>query len=200
MRIAPKTPAKGRTPVFVRRLIESLDEAGVAPATRDKITAGHERLKTGAKPVQKAEWYRGVIQRMDRLLDEQARVRARELCACSLTPFRLKPMARMRKTHPKLDDFLAAVQESRLMGAEVRRQGKKVHIRFGTPWCVCHAIRASRKPVSTTYCHCCKGHLAGLLEAAFGESVKMDVVETHISGGKDCRFVFYPSRKMLAVT
>jgi len=38
------------------------------------------------------------------------------------------------------------------------------------------------------------------LSAAFGEPVKMDVVETHISGGKDCRFVFHPTGQMLRAT
>jgi len=28
----------------------------------------------------------------------------------------------------------------------------------------------------------------------------MDVVETQISGGKDCRFVFHPTRPMLRAT
>ncbi len=137
---------------------------------------------------------------MDELLDKKTRIHAREMCACGLTPFRLKPMASMRNANPRFDDFLAAVQKSRLMGAEVKRRRDKVHFRFGTTSCVCHAIRASREPVSITYCHCCKGHLMGLLAAAFGEPVKMDVVATHISGGKDCRFVFHPTRLMLRST
>jgi hypothetical protein len=196
--------SKGRrkqtVPVFLRRLAEALDETGVSAKTRGRIMAGSERIRTGAKPEQKADWYRGAVERMDRLLDRQTRIRVRERCACSLTPFRLKPMKRMHDANPKLDVFLAAVQKSGLMGTEVKRRGNKVHIRFGTSWCVCHAIRASKEPVSITYCHCCKGHLMGLLEAAFGEPVKMDVIETHISGGKDCRFVFYPTRQMLRPT
>ncbi len=162
--------------------------------------AGCERLRTGAKPEQKADWYRVAIQQMDKLLDKTTRIRVREMCACSLTPFRLRPMKRLHDANPNLDDFLAAVQKSQLMGAEVKCRGNKVHIRFGTSSCVCHAIRASKEPVSITYCHCCKGHLMGLLAAAFGEPVKMDIVETHISGGKDCCFVFHPTRQMLCST
>jgi len=199
VKAAPKTRKAG-LPVYVRRLRESLSDAGVPPETSRLIMAGCERLRSGATPEQKATWYRGATKRMDELLDEGTRIRAREMCACSLTPFRLKPMERLRKANPKLDDFLAAVQKSRLMGAEVKRRRNKVHIRFGTQWCVCHAIRASKEPVSVTYCHCCKGHLMGLLQAAFGEPVKMDIIETHISGGKDCRFAFYPTRQMLRPT
>ena len=187
-------------PVNVRRLRDSLRDAGVPPATSKLIMAGCERLRSGATPEQKAKWYRGAIQKMDKLLDKATKIRVREMCACSLTPFRLKPMARLRKANSDFDDFLAAVQKSRLMGAEVKRTGKEVRIRFGTSSCVCHAIRASKEPVSITYCYCCKGHLMGLLPAAFGEPVRMDVVETHISGGNDCRFVFYPTRSMLRAT
>lgn len=186
--------------MYVRRLRDSLRQAGVSSEASRQILAGCERLRSGAKPEQKAEWYRGAIQQMDKLLDETTRIRVPEKCACSLTPFRLKPMARLRRAHPNLDVLLAAVQKSRLMGADVKRRGSKVHIRFGTSSCVCHAIRASKEPVSITYCHCCKGHLMGLLEAAFGEPVRMDVIETHISGGKDCRFVFHPTRAMLRAT
>ncbi len=200
MRSVHRRRKTAKSPVFVRRLAEALEEAGVPAKTRGRIMAGSERLRTGAKPELKADWYRGAIERMDSLLERMTRIRVREMCACSLTPFRLKPMQRLRDANPKLDDFLVAVQKSRLMGAEVKRRGNKVRIRFGTQWCVCHAIRASKEPVSITYCHCCKGHLMGLLQAAFGEPVKMDVVETHISGGKDCRFVFYPTRQMLRAT
>ena len=199
MKAVPKTRKAG-LPVYVRRLRDSLGEAGVPPATSRLIMAGCERMRTGATPEQKATWYRGAIQQMDKLLDKRTRIRAREMCACSLTPFRLQPMKRLHDANPNLDDFLAAVQKSRLMGAEVKRRGNKVHIGFGTQWCVCHAIRASKEPVSVTYCHCCKGHLMGLLQAAFGEPVRMDIIETHISGGKDCRFVFYPTRQMLRAT
>jgi hypothetical protein len=189
-----------RQPVFLRRLADALDEVGVPAKTRDQVMAGSERIRAGATPEQKATWCRGAIKQMDELLDKRTRIRVREMCACCLTPFRLRPMKRMRDANPKLDDFLAAVQKSGLMGAEVRRRGSKVHISFGTQWCVCHAIRASKVPVSVTYCHCCKGHLMGLLAAAFGEQVKMDIIETHISGGKDCRFVFHPTRQMLRPT
>jgi hypothetical protein len=176
-------------PVFVRRLAQSLTDVGVDRVTRREIMAGHEYIRAGASPELKARWYRGVIERMDALLEPAKRFRARELCACSRTAWRLDRMKRLGRAHQDWDALSAAVQKSGLMGAEVRRTGRRVLVRFGVPACVCHSIRASTEPVSITYCHCCKGHLMALFEAALGRVVRMDVVESHVSGGSDCRFV-----------
>lgn len=186
------SPRKKGIQPFVRRLRASLAGNGLSPAAIAQIMAGSDAMVTGVTPEAKARWNQGAIQRMDRLLDRQTRIRVREGCACSLTPWRLGRMRKIRRGNPDFDDFVAAVQESGLMGAGVKRTGKRVLVRFGTGGCVCHAIRAAGQPVSITYCQCCKGHLMGLLEAALGGPVRMDIVESHISGGRDCRFVFYP--------
>ncbi|MBM3314870.1 hypothetical protein FJY71_03390 [candidate division WOR-3 bacterium] len=174
--------------MFVRRLAQSLNDVGVDPAMRRRIMAGSGRIRAGASPEQKARWYRGVIERMDMLLDRPTRIRSRELCACSRTPWRLDRMRRLGRAHKDWDGLAAAIQRSRLMGAGVKREGDRVMVRFGVPACVCHAIRASTEPVSVTYCHCCKGHLMVLFEAALGRPVRMDVLESRIAGGRDCRF------------
>lgn len=176
-------------PVFVRRLAQSLTDAGVDRVLKRRILAGHERIRAGASPELKARWYRGVIERMDALLDEPVRIHARELCACGRTPWRLNRMRQLGRTSVDWDGFCAAVEKSGLMGAEVRREGRRIHIRFGVPACVCHSIRAAREPVSITYCHCCKGHLMALFAAALGSAPPMEVLESHVAGGSDCRFL-----------
>ncbi len=175
---------------FVRLLRKNL-EAAVDEATREQILEGSERIKRHTKPKVRAEWAKEVIDRMDDLLEEDQCIRIRERCACSLTSWRLIKMKRLYKSHPDLDDFLAAVEASGLMGKSVKREGDIVRVNFGVGHCVCSFVRASPEPISITYCHCCKGHLMGLFQAAWEKPVRMDVVKTCISGSDDCEFILH---------
>jgi hypothetical protein len=58
----------------IERLGVSLEKAGVAQEVVDRIMAGGQDIRRGARPEEKAEWLRGAMVRMDELLSRCEKV------------------------------------------------------------------------------------------------------------------------------
>ena len=53
--------------------------------------------------------------------------------------------------------------------------------------CHCWLAKHANRAVSDIFCHCCTiGHTGGMFVAAFGDDVRLEHVESIISGGKEC--------------
>ena len=178
---------------MIDKLSDSLESAKIDKKICRKILHGWNRLPQKPKPVERATWMKKVIDRMDKLLEEEIRFKIREDCACciSRSTKRIKTMKRLIKEHPDLDSFVAAVQDSGFLGATVERKENTVYATFGIGHCVCTGINAAKELVSITYCHCCKGHVMKLLEAAFKRPLRGEVFTSCISGSDDCRFAIH---------
>ncbi len=177
----------------VDKLIKSFENVKIDKKTRDKIIKGWDNLTPRPKPADRAVWMKKVIERIDKLLDKKVRFKIREECACCVSPGtkRIKTMKRLFQENPDLNKFIAAVQASGLLGAKVERKGNSIYVGFGVGRCVCTSINATKEPVSITYCHCGKGHVIKMFEAAFQKPLRGDVLTSCISGSDDCRFRIY---------
>ena len=100
-------------------------------------------------------------------------------------------MKKLIRENSDLESFVVAAQASGFLGARVKLENNTIFATFGVGRCVCTGINAAKEPVSITYCHCCKGHLIKLLEAAFKKPLRGDVLTSCISGSDDCRFAIY---------
>ncbi len=169
---------------FTRTMRDALD-VFVDEATRDVVLAGHAAIHQRTRSAKRAAWASEVMERMDARLPQDVRAKVRERCACGLSGWRPRRMRAIAAEHLRLDARLAAIAESGIVGRSVERSGDTVTVRRGLDECECRDIRAAARPVSPTWCECCKGRIARLFEAAGITPERMEVVESRISGGSD---------------
>lgn len=54
-------------------------------------------------------------------------------------------------------------------------------------------LQELQKPISVTWCHCCKGSIKSVLELIFKDKeCLIDILETYSSGGNKCLIIFPP--------
>ena len=176
----------------VRNLELNLEKAGISPEIMSQILEGGDQVTRNTSQKKKAKWMREAMERMDHLLDEKVRFKVREDCACCTTGSRLKLIKQLRREHPDLDAFVEAVDSSHIFGRKVEKEGNTIFVQFGDSGSKCVCLpKNSAEPFSITYCHCCKGHIIKLLEAALKRPLSGDVLASACSGGDTCRFAIY---------
>ena len=57
--------------------------------------------------------------------------------------------------------------------------------------CYCSLVNAAEEKISLTYCHCSKGFVKKLWEEVLQRPVKVDLVQSVISGASECKFVIH---------
>ncbi len=58
--------------------------------------------------------------------------------------------------------------------------------------CYCHiGVQVAKEPIPETYCYCSLGWLKDLFKVLLDKDVKVDMLQTIVSGGKACEFVIH---------
>ena len=59
--------------------------------------------------------------------------------------------------------------------------------------CFCSLLRGlpAEETESATYCQCSKGFVRKMWERVLGRPAKVEVLETAVTGAKECKFKFY---------
>jgi hypothetical protein len=181
----------------IKELAERLDEAGIDQGMIDEIMEGGEEIRRGTKPEKMAEWMRGAMIRMNRLLDKGTRNAVREACACCLGGKRLKTVRQIAMENGTLEDRIQAANQARhVFGHSVTRmKNGEVLVRFSPEGldqyrCVC--LPKAEKPLPITYCYCCGGHAKHHLQIALGRDLDCTVRSSALSSGgrRPCTFSF----------
>ena len=157
----------------------------------DEIMQDGETIKQSMPGHKKAEWIKKAMDKMDALLEQEIRNKVREDCACCITGMRLKSMKEIAASGMNLKDKIKKINDIHIFGKSTAMDGKTIHVTFGDPGskCVC-TPKASKEPISITWCYCCKGHVHKLMEAAIEKNLKGRVISSACSGGDTCRFEF----------
>ena len=163
------------------------------------------RIREGAKS---PDWrkmeeavvkFRAMMDHMDVLIDEETKIKLLNACgrSCFINAF---GVASQRKPSPEqAEAYLKALAQG---GIEVRREKETVTIFYcwGTKqnpyglsmkegFCMCPIVESGAPGMPKSYCNCSAGYVKEALERATGKSViKVDVLESILQGGKDCRF------------
>jgi predicted hydrocarbon binding protein len=58
-------------------------------------------------------------------------------------------------------------------------------------------VRATKTPISRTFCHCAKGYIAKYFEAVFQKPVRVDIVQAAVWGDEVCRFAIHLDDEIL---
>jgi len=167
-----------------------------------KVMEGSEQIteKTDKKRI--AQWVKSAMERLDTLADEKTRVQAMQNCGYNCARINHKVIdraVRRRKKYASTDDFLAAEQQNPMKGTKLAREGNMLY-QFYTPRtftrplrCYCGLLRGlpTEDTVSLTYCNCSKGFVEKYWEAILQRPVKVDLLQSAISGAKECKFVIH---------
>jgi hypothetical protein len=164
-----------------------------------------ERIRDGAKSpdwkkVEKAEsWIKSMVDNLDQLLDDETKRKILNACgrACFIDAF---GVADDRK--PSAERVQAYVSQLAKSGMEVRQDGDTITVfyKWGSKqnpyglsmregYCMCPIAESGLPGLSRTFCECSGGYVKEGLERATGMTVvAIEVLESLLRGGQDCRF------------
>jgi hypothetical protein len=163
------------------------------------------RIREGAKS---PDWrkmeeavmkFKAMMAHMDELLDEETKIKILNACgrSCFIHAF---GVADERK--PTAEQGEAYLKNLEKNGFEVRRENDIITVfyRWGTKqnpyglsmqegYCMCPIVESGAPGMSKSYCNCSAGYVKEGFERATGKAVlKVEVLESILQGGKDCRF------------
>ena len=169
---------------------------------REQVMAGSEAITASSSPAKVACWVQGAMARLDALVDEETRRRIMGDCGrnCALahqgTIDRRKAQRRRYATE---DAFLEAEQRNPAVGMRLVREGDVVY-QFYTPHdyrhpmrCYCSLTRGlpEGETASLTFCECSRGFVQETWEQILGRPVRVEVLESAVSGARECKFAIY---------
>lgn len=167
-----------------------------------KVMEGSEQIteKTDKKKI--AEWVKGAMERLDALVDEGTRVQIMQNCGYNCAEVNKRVIERAkarRKKYKSIDEFLEAEQRKPMKGTKLVRKGNVLY-QFYTPQtftkpmrCYCSLLRElpPKENVSITYCNCSKGFVEKFWESILEKPVKVDLIQSTVSGAKECKFAIH---------
>lgn len=183
---------------MINQLAHEIENAA-GQAVSEQVMAGAESINAKTSSAETAIWVKGVMERLDKLTDEESRVRAMTNCGmnCSMKNYGAieRGKARRQKFQTE-DEFLAAELKKPQTGTRMERDGDILY-QIYTPGsfrkgmrCFCGLMFGlpEGELASRTYCNCSKAFATAYWQAVLGRCVSVEVLETAISGGSECRF------------
>lgn len=172
---------------YIQHMADRLDEAA-GMEIRRQILAGSETLTKKTSKTRRAEMMKTIMERMEALLDPETASSVRVSCACKPASFLKDAQARLAAA-PDISAFLASVEEKRYLGSPLRYDGSQIHGEFGFRRCVCSKVSAAKEPLPMLWCECCRGHLIWMYENLLKRPLRVELTETIITGGEECRYI-----------
>ena len=181
-------------------------ERGAGKTIRNNIMQGSEQLTKSSSKETVALWMCEAIHRLDSAVDEKTRMQIMEACGrtcASINTRVIEAAKRRRKKFKDLAGFLEAEQQKPMKGTRLIKKGDILY-HFYTPKkftppmrCYCSLFRGlpNNTTISSTYCHCSKAFVQRLWESVFGHPVKVDLLQSVVSGDPECKFAIHLSSK-----
>ena len=168
------------------------------------VMQGSEQLTKSSSKKTIALWVRDAIRRLDSTVNENTRRQVMENCGrnCASINKRVIESAKTRRKKFKdLDTFLETEQLKPMKGTRLYREGTILY-QYYTPQaftqpmrCYCSLLRELPKEtsVSITYCHCSKAFVQNLWESVLEQPVKVELLQSVVSGDSECKFAIHLS-------
>jgi hypothetical protein len=179
--------------------IEGCIEQFAGKAVAQEVMAGSEEITEKTDKRKTARWVKEAMQRLDAAVDEKTSAQIMQTCGYNCAKKNHKVIERAvarRKKYGSIDEFLEAEQQRPMKGTKLRREGNILY-QYYTPQaftrpmrCYCGLFRELPKEetVSISYCNCSKGFVEKYWEAVLEKPVEVDILESAISGAKECKF------------
>ena len=167
-----------------------------------KVMEGSEKITASSGKKEVAEWVKGAMDRLDKLVDEKTRIQVMENCGynCALVNKRMIEKAKARrKKYKTTGEFLEAEQRKPMKGTKLLREGNILYQSY-TPQlftklmrCYCSLLRGlpADEKISLTYCHCSKGFVKKFWENVLEKPVKVELIQSVVSGAPECKFAIH---------
>jgi len=151
------------------------------------------------KPEKLSLWVKEAMDRMDALVDDEARSSIMRECEanCANINSRVVGAAKRRwAKHKTNEEFIEAEMAKPQKGTRLERDGDTLILTY-TPrkWnrpirCYCSLMRSLPKDAlsSPTYCQCGVGFVKTWWEAVLSKPVDVELLESAISGAEECKF------------
>lgn len=174
-------------------------ERHAGPEIRAQVMADSEALGATPKPPRVALWMKGALERLDAAVDVATRNAIMVDCGHNCFDRHASNAARIRARRGKFateDEFLDAELRNPPTGTRLEREGNVLY-QIYTPrtWshptrCYCSLMRGlpDEQTSSGTYCQCSRGFVERTWEFVLGRPVRVELVESSISGAQECRF------------
>jgi hypothetical protein len=187
---------------LTKRMIEELGrnvEALAGSKARDKVMEGSQTLGAQAQGPRTARWVKGAMERLDKVADKKTRAVIMDKCGVNCARFNsgvVKGAISRRKKFSTLEAFLEAEVKKPLKGTKLERRGNELILSYlprsysGGMRCFCALVKdlPEKEEMSPTYCHCSKAFVRTWWEAVLGMPVKVNILETALTGSHQCRF------------
>jgi hypothetical protein len=167
-----------------------------------KVMEGSDQIAEKVDKKKIAQWVKGAMERLDASVDEKTRVQVMLNCGynCANKNHRVieKAVGR-RKKFASMDEFLVAEEKNPMKGTKLIREGNILY-QYYTPQaftrpmrCYCGLFRGlpTEDTVSLTYCNCGKGFVERYWEAVLQKPVKVDLLQSALSGARECKFAIH---------
>ncbi|MHC1783851.1 MAG: hypothetical protein AB9891_14050 [Anaerolineaceae bacterium] len=176
---------------------EITEAAGQEVSNRVMEGAGGITAKTKSPVI--ALWLKDAMDRLDEQADEGIRIKAMTACGLNCSKVNHIAIDRGKVRREKFnseEDFLAAEMAKPSAGTRMERDGGILY-QIYTPAnfrrgmrCFCSLMFGLPEGVtaSRTYCNCSRAFVTAYWQAVLGRPVAVEVLETAISGGSECRF------------
>jgi hypothetical protein len=184
--------------VAMEHCVEQL--AGKTTAT--KVMKGSEQITEKTDKRKTAEWVKNAMEKLDALVEEKTRVQIMQNCGYNCAKKNSKVIERAvakRRKYASIDEFLEAEQQKPMKGTKLAREGNRLY-QFYTPQaftrpmrCYCSLLRGlpNKETISKTYCNCSRGFVEKFWENVLGRPVKVDLMQSVVSGDKECKFAIH---------
>ena len=146
-------------------------------------------------PIAFADWLRGALERLDRLVDEQTRRRIFEthgfICA-EMNRSHIDAALERRRQYASLGECIDA-QAALVRDGDVVYQTYTPRSQGGGKRCYCsfwHPL-PPEETISLTWCHCGKGFTMKLWEALLGRPVAVELLQSRMAGADTCKFAIH---------
>ncbi len=165
---------------------------------KDKVLEGWQRVGEFSKE-ELSHWLKGVIERLDALVDEPMREQLMERCGheCADMNSAVESAIEKRKQFSSLDEYLEAEQQVAYTGYKVERDGQILYVYYRPgdigKKCFCslwHGLRDDEN-VSLTWCNCSRSHVEKIWSGVLGKPVKVELLESRIVGSQECKFAVH---------
>jgi predicted hydrocarbon binding protein len=138
-------------------------------------------------PRKKAHSIHGMMDILDRELDDAARFAIMEACGrrCIGSSI-IEKARRMQQESQNIDELLERLNQAHIGGGHLQREGN--FIRAAYDRCYCGSVSQSREVFSATYCHCSCGWYRQLFESLLGKPVEVELLGSILQGADCCEF------------
>jgi predicted hydrocarbon binding protein len=163
---------------------------------------GNENITEKTDKKKTAQFVKTAMEKLNGAVNEKTITRIMQNCGynCAKKNHRVieRAVAR-RKKYGNIEKFLEAEQQKPTKGTKLTREGNTLY-QFYTPQaftrpmrCYCELFKELPKEdtVSITYCNCSRGLVEKYWEAVLEKPVQVDVLQSAISGAKECKFAIH---------